>query len=581
MDEAKAFSGDYKVRNTDNDPDLRQSIRGLAIDFSCDHRPVTNSIDFLLESVTHDMNGRACRRFSEEKDGYRSIGWRLSTGWPYPFAKGYTYENRWCLSLTGLNNEPNKVRAQRIYHFYGWTPVTPPDELLEEMAEYGCSILILHTPFHNLTGNRPLDKEGMRHLVEQANKLGIKVLPYATPNLISHEDPAHEDLSDCRTDCLNVWVNDMNSQVGMFESSNRWDSDELCLRCDKAYQDHLASIKNCHEEFGFDGLYIDFCWPAQGLCNNPDHNHKPGLFNYYDFLRMIRDFRKTIGSDGIMIGHGGGFLVASDMIEGFDGCLTGEAQAELDPVTIGQQYGTAPTLWPIQRRKQDIFRSDTTIEQLIKQGMTPHCGIGSMGTATIATLDPAHHTSLLALWQMWRAFPVQRARFYNYLTENVVTLDNDEVFYSMYVTDEGHVLLILVNAGGPELESVPGIGVEAKIDLDKLGLPEEMNCWRMKGNTYETFRIGEPEKVKNGIVEVPLLDLHEFIGFVLSPDQPPKEFVNLIEHLKGRGERLAKIYDNKLIRLSELDKALDKWSKLPEAATKIKYDEFMRGRTAE
>jgi hypothetical protein len=577
----RIFAGNYRIRNTDNDPDMRQSIRGVALDFSCDDRPVTNSVDFLLESVMRDMNNRACRRIFEECKSHRFMGWKLSTGWAYPFPKGFKYENRWCLSLTGFNNGPNKVRGQRIYHFYGWEPVSPPDELLTEMAEYGCSILIMHTPFHNLSGSRPIDKEGLRRVVEFAHKLGIKVLPYCTPYLISHCDPSYKELDKYRTDTLNVWVNDANSQVSMFNPSTRWDADELCLRCEKAYQYMLNSIKTCNKEFGFDGLYVDFCWPAQGLCNNPDHAHEPGLFNYYDFLRLIRDWRKIVGCDGIMIGHGGGFLVGNDVVEEFDACLTGEAQKELDPVTIGQQYGTAPTLWPIQRRKRDIFRSDWTIEQLIKQGMTPHCGLGAMGTATIATLDPAHHVQLIALWQMWRAFPVHCAKFYNYLTESVISLSNDEVFYSMCVTDEGHVLLILVNAGGPGLESVPGIGVEVRIDLKKLSLPDEMNSWRMMGNTYETFRIRQTEKIENGKITVPLLDLHEFVGIVLSPDQPPEELVKLVEHLNERGKRLAKIYESKQIRLAEFDKALEQWSKLPVAATKIRYDEFMRGRTAE
>ena len=581
LDEQKVFSKNYKVKNTDNDVDLRQSIRGLALDFSCDQRPVTNSLDFMLESVTHDMNSRSCRRVYEKNKNHRFMGWNLSTGWQYPFPKGYKYENRWCMSLTALDNSPNKVRAQRIYHFYGINPVTPPDELLEEMAEYGCSILIMHTPFQNISGSIPLDKEGLRHIVEYAHKLGIKVLPYCTPNLISHEDPAYNELLDCRTDCLNVWVNLNNSQTCTFEYHSRWDADELCLRCDNAYQYVLDNIKECHEEFGFDGLYIDFCWPAQGLCTNGNHKHKSGLFNYYDYLRIIKDLRTTIGSDKIMIGHGGGFLVASDVIEGFDACLTGEAQVEMDPITIGQQYGTAPTLWPIQRRKHDIFRSDKTIEQLIKQGMTPHCGIGSLGTAIISTLDPAHHVSLIALWQMWRAFPVQRATFYNYLTDNVVTLDNNEVFYSMYITAEGYVLLILVNAGGPELENAPGIGVETKINIEKLGLSNEMKCWRMKGSTYETFRIEEIEKVKSGIISVPLLDLHEFVGFVLSPGSAPEELTNLITHLQGRGKRLGSIYDNKVVRLKALDNTMDQWAKLPTAVTKIKYDEFMRSRVAE
>jgi hypothetical protein len=213
--------------------------------------------------------------------------------------------------------------------------------------------------------------------------------------------------------------------------------------------------------------------------------------------------------------------------------------------------------------------------------MTPHTGLGLYGTSIIATLDPAHHVPLLALWQMWRAFPVHRATFYNYLTEKVIELDNPEVFYSLYVTPDEQVLLILANAGGPEHDRSPAVGVNVRLDLTKLSLSQEMSCWRMKGNTYETFRVGRVAPVEDGMITVPELLKHEFTGFVLSPGEAPEELTRLIKHLEGRPDRLPDILRAKQERLAQFDKLIDYFATLPIAANKLKYDEFMKDRVAE
>jgi hypothetical protein len=583
LDEQTVFSHAHRVLNSDTPENSPRFARAIAVDFSTDDRPATNSVNFLLETTTPDSPGRTCRKIYESRNGYRFIGWELENKSTGSFSAGDRYKNRWCLTLTGMDNHPNKVRGQRIYHWYGlWPTRYPSDDLLEEMAEYGCSILALHMAiFTHISGSIPQDERDLRRVIDGAHRLGMKVIFYCQPYLISIESPDHADLMDCRTEGLRVWHSMAETQIVFYEPNRDYDCDELCLRCEKAFDFICGSVLDCWEKYGFDGLYIDWCWPAEGRCSDPRHNHLPGLFNFYDYLRMIRRWRKAVGPDGIIIGHGGGLLVSSDFVEAFDGCLTGEAQQDLDPATIGQSFGPAPTLWTMHRRKQDAFRSARTIEQLVREGMTPHTGLGVMGTSILATLDPAHHTPLLALWQMWRAFPVHRATFYNYLTEKVIALDNPEVFYSLYVTADKQVLLILANAGGPEHDRSPAVGVNARLDVKKLGLPREMNCWRMKGNTYETFRVSGVSPVEDGLITVPELLKHEFVGFVLSPGEAPGELIRLMKHLEGRPDRLPDMLRAKQKRLAEFDKLIDCFATLPTAANKLKYDEFMKDRVAE
>lgn len=579
------FSRPYRVINEAPTPEMRQAVRGFSINFSTDERPVTNSIDFLLESVSLNATGKPPLRYSEQKEHFREFGWKLTTGWPYPFPAGYVYENRWGLSFTALDHSPNPVRGQRIYQWLGNAAenyAAPSEEELLEMAEYGCSILIFHMPlFSQIDVQEARDPEGMERSVKNAHSLGMKVLFYVQPYLISRLPSIPEKFLDKRTECLNVWHAMNTTQIVNYHSDFiEYDCDELNLRHPEALQHIRDSALNCYRKYNFDGLYIDFAWPAQGLAINPVNN-QPGLFNFYDYFKILREWREALGEEGMMIGHGGGFLVGSDMVEAFDACLTGEAQRTMTPDSLGVQYGPAPSLWIIQRNKRDIFRSLQTIENLICEGVTPQVGLGVCGKAVIATVDPGYFPELMALWQMWRAFPMEEATFYNYLSDPILSLDNDEIAWSLYKTEINEILLLIVNRGGPRLDDSPSIGVNISLDLKALGLPSTMRCWRMKGNTYETFRVSEIEAIQDGHLSVYEIDHREFQGYIFAPEKPPETLTRLQQHLEGRAERLKSQFSKKLERLERLDKQLDAFSKMPNAHIFFSYKEFMAGRVVE
>jgi len=580
--ENSVFGHCFRTKFIENNQDERESIRGMSIDFSVDERPVTNSLNFLLEKVTGDIDGRSCRKILEPREDYRFWGWRISSGWRYPRKRGFKYSNRWGFTLSGLNHEENPVRGQRIYHYFGFKIPYPSSDLIIEMAEYGMSVLILHNSWKYISNCMVTDKKEMQRVVDQCRKLKIKVLPYCTPYMIAHRDPSFRKMQSFRTDCLNVWVAAKDNQMTNYEPLENWDCDELCLRCPESFNFVLNSTINCVKEYNLDGLYVDFAWPAQGLCNDLTHPHEAGLFNFYDYFRLVRSWREALGEDKIMIGHGGGFIIASDMLEGFDACLTGEAQMKLEPETVGQQFGTAPTLWTIQRAKGDIFRSSQTIAESIREGVTVHYGVGIGGAAVIASLDPAHHREMIALWQIYRAFPIEKAKFYNYLFPGAVALDNPDVLYSLYVTSAGQALLILVNGGGEMTSSYPYVGVKVQLQLKMLGLSSNINCVPLKGSDYHTFRIGEAVPVKNGEIEVPEIALHEVLGFVLfEVGKAPEELISLKKHLDTRFERLGAILHAKQARLKLQDRLLYEFSQSPLAKKQVSYQEFIRGRTAE
>jgi hypothetical protein len=582
LSDETVLSHDYRLVNLVNDRTDRLTPRALGVDFSIDDRPVTGSVNLLLEQVNRGMTGKPPVKEFLEGDGHHLLCWQLGESSVETIPAGYRYANRWGLSVTSLNNEPNPVRGQRIYHWYGRFPRYPSDDLLVEMAEYGCSIFILHMPvFSFISGSVPADEEEMARVVSKARGLGMKVLFYCVPQLVSRDAPYHEEFTSCRTENIRVWHSLKETQIVFYEEDTTFDADELCLRCSSAYDFIYTSVLNFVKQHSFDGIYIDYAWPAAGLCSDPTHDHDPGCYNFYDYWRILREWRKALGDDALMIGHGGGLLVSSDMVEGFDACLTGEAQKHLDPVGVGQQIGAAPTLWAMHRRKQDVFRSARTVTELVREGMTPHVGLGVLGTSVIASLDPSHHRELLPLWQMWRSFPVERARVLTYMQPGNITLDNDEVAYSLYITDDPYIMLIVSNAGGPYHDANPSVGVRVQIDCAALDLPGRMRTWRMKGVTYETFRIDEVEATVDGVLEVPELLLYETVGFILSPTDPPEELISCIDHLEGRWDRLGELGNARMKRIRELDTDLDRWSKLPTAKNATDYDAFMNNRLTE
>ena len=580
LSESAVFAHDYTQINYINDPEDRRSFRAFGIDFSADSRPVTGSINLLVEQVMRGMQGRPQTKEIVEGVDFRTLKWNLSDKNGNPVPAGYRYQNRWGLSVTSIDNEANPVRGQRIYHWYGRYPRFPADDIIEEMAEYGCSILIIHMPsFSYITGSVPADPAEMKRVVDKAHSYGIKVLPYCVPQLVSIEAPYHDKYKKSRTENLRVWHSMKDTQIVFYETDTSFDCDELCIRSPDTYEFMYASVLQCVETYGLDGIYVDFAWPVAGICNEPGHDHDSGVYNFYDYWRILRDWRESLGDEAIMIGHGGGLLVSSDFVEAFDGCLTGEAQRELEPRAVGQQIGTAPTLWTMHRRKQDVFRSARTVTQLVRESITPHTGLGATGTSILASLDPAHFRDLLPLWQIWRAYPVERARVYTYLQPGAVEVDNDEVYYSLYATDDPYYLLILANAGGPFHDANPAVGVTARINIE--GIPDDLRTWRLKGRSYETFRVAEIGRTKGALIEVPELLLYETVGYILSPGDPPETLTRLQSHLDGRWDRMGGILKNKAARNAWLDEQFDKWARLPQAKNRPDYRRFIGNRVAE
>ena len=141
------------------------------------------------------------------------------------------------------------------------------------------------------------------------------------------------------------------------------------------------------------------------------------------------------------------------------------------------------------------------------------------------------------------------------------------------------MLLIISNGGGPKAEASVSAEVNIKIDIGQLKLPLNMSSWRLKGNTYETFRISKEDNIINGEIRIPEIAINEFMGIVLTPDEPPAELINLAEHIKGRFDRLPQIYKDKMQRLIKTDRMIEKFNKLNVKTMDEK--EFMHDRTME
>jgi hypothetical protein len=85
------FSNWFNIKNNYNDNSFRYG-RAISVEFSTDERKVTNSIDFILESIGIGTGGSICRKVYEECENSRFLGWRIEN--PTSFKRGYKYQNR-------------------------------------------------------------------------------------------------------------------------------------------------------------------------------------------------------------------------------------------------------------------------------------------------------------------------------------------------------------------------------------------------------------------------------------------------------------------------------------------------------
>ena len=147
------------------------------------------------------------------------------------------------------------------------------------------------------------------------------------------------------------------------------------------------------------------------------------------------------------------------------------------------------------------------------------------------------------------------------------------------MTPEKQILLIICNGGGEISESAVSVEVNIQLDTEKLDIPEKMNCWKLKGTTYETFRIYKTDGIYNGNIKIPEIGIYEFIGIILTDGEPPEELNKLQGHLEGRFERLAQIYTKRIARMTETDTKIDEFNKLNVKT--MTEEEFMKDRTME
>jgi hypothetical protein len=182
---------------------------------------------------------------------------------------------------------------------------------------------------------------------------------------------------------------------------------------------------------------------------------------------------------------------------------------------------------------------------------------------------------------MLRAFPVGNSRFFNYLTNSAVSVDNPEFYYSLYVSDtQREALLILSNGSGEKSRNSPAVGCTVQIDLTLTGLPEHLQGWIIRGSSYETVRAVKSGPIKNGMLSVNELGIFETVAYILYTASPPKEFSELIFHLQGRWQRMPDLLRNKMNRLKRQDECIGNLNS-NFTGENMTYPDFMKDRTME
>jgi hypothetical protein len=535
LDEGTVFSQTYDLKNLFSSPNEYEKPaplnREFQVNFSTDKRPVTNSINLFIEKFGEGMAGVKPNKIYLKEAGSRKLGWDLLNSISR-FEAPYEYSNLWgiCFGRVGLHN---RIRGQRIYHWYGMHPRYPPERIIDEMAEYGCSLLVLHHSWSRYLGDwQAYNEEQLLRVIKRCREHGIKVLLYIiNPALLSMNSPDFHDLESDRSG--SGWRSSSEKRQNVFyETYLDYDCDLMCLASKAYFKYTTGKVKAIWEKYDFDGFYHD--GPEPSICENPAHDHPKEIFCVHDNFMYYRFLRDLVGKEGILIGHSGNLVSTLGML-GYDGNLTGEAQADLDPYATAQYTSAAPMLWPAHRHKAKIFRSQKTVARLVREGITPHITLGIMGFSVIASHDPAYFSEILPLWQMWRSIPIERATFFNYLTEQVVRSSNPSFASSVYKVSEQLILLITAN-----LMEASG-KTTLFLDKEKLGMKGIYDILEMKGKEYRSFAVKKVGSTSTGKVITDEVEKHQLRGYLfIKGKYPPhvrefiqKEFQKKMEYLES------------------------------------------------
>lgn len=481
----------------------------VAIDYGLGSKTsFTNHLAFFIEdwkalgSTAKENSG--CE-FGKNRQGNMEYKWILYNGKKNRLRPGYTYSNTWGMGFGAMRKSSrsnisasrgNNLIGMRYYHTHlptghpvGESPddwpwfleprwskplgpdIFPSNAEIDKIAKLGANVFIMHQQWMKCGGSNtwppasytPKDPAELKRVIDRCHANGMRVGLYMRS-----------------TECYSLYS-------PFFENFLQYD---------------------------FDGLYVDWNTPlwagVSDLSKKDERRHYSGYFrasethfDAYSYFRYQKMLRKRVGEKGFMISHCGANVMMT-ALSVFDCYLPGEYSDQQKHLLespdlfvyygLGTSCGTAPIDYTTPRKKAIAYCA----------------GVGGWISAGPKTFERNGYDSLAVLWQIWKSVPMEKAYFYNNLTENVqVVSSSDPDFYScVYKIDRDLALVTTSNFG-------ERAGTTLSLDMPTLGLVGEYEITEMSGKDYDNYKVKKIGSTNDCVIKIEPIDQYEIRGYKL------------------------------------------------------------------
>ncbi|OGV55722.1 MAG: hypothetical protein A2017_03310 [Lentisphaerae bacterium GWF2_44_16] len=350
----------------------------------------------------------------------------------------------WCIRKFPVKRKNPPFRA---FHYLDKNQFYPTDKCIKQLAAEGTNLFILHEnwSFDTKQGEFSRDDGRLRKVIKLCRKYKMRTMLYVRGN----------------------------------EDGMRF-----------GHGTHLVPrfLKK-----DYDGIYMDYC--AAPVFISKDEYSPGGRIQFYEFDRLMRLCRKTVGDDGVLIGHAGPFFSALGFTQ-LDAYLGGEQEkgALLQNTSVHAYFsGLAITQASLWTAAFPTYRTKKMLPFMASSFQFPflHLGVQHASSSLAHPQAPSLVTFARPLWRLWELFDgIKNIRTYS--TQNrpeYFNADSESTGASAMLAPDGDTLIIAANY----LDKARKI--KLNIDFTKLGINGKWKSFKLNaedaGCDYEKIKTSD------------------------------------------------------------------------------------------
>lgn len=349
--------------------------------------------------------------------------------------RAFQWRNIWGWCIRKFPEE-RKNPPFRVFHYLDNIRHYPDEKCIRQIAEEGANLFILHENWRldSKQGEFVYDENKLKRIISLCHKHKIRVMLYVRGN----------------------------------EDGMRFG--------------HGTHLMPRFLKKNYDGIYMDYC--AAPVFISRDEYSPGGKIQFYEFDRLMRLCRKTVGNDGLLIGHAGPFFSALGFTQ-LDAYLGGEQEkgALLQNSTVHAYFsGLAVAQASLWTAAFPTYRTKKMLPFMASSFQFPFLHLGTQLASS--SLQHPQTSSLVTfarpLWRLWELFD-GITDIKTYSTQNrpdYFRTDSENTGVSAMTTPDGDTLIIAANY----LDKARKISLH--IDFKKLGINKKCKCFKL-GADYD------------------------------------------------------------------------------------------------